>query len=315
MVERLSRGRLLEPVGTAGPPFLALVRASSVALDTLLGEMFASPRIYLGVSMKTKTSVLVGAAAIIIALTGCAPAGNLIGPGTQAAPVAEFASYDELSPEQEAAFEELATPITEAEAEYSENVGLEDDEVRERFDAINSDYELGEAFSEEDLEFIRLHATPALSEEEVAAASEPTVQTASYTSGSASVETVATWNNNWKWADSRKSCIGAKVATQGGASVTFNLTNFNWSINYTAKKESGTNITKMDHTVKTTIYGAVPAWPYVGNIYSVTRTDSASGVQSNQFNRSGAGTGAPAYYDMTANTVFRNSKGSCQIGL
>lgn len=213
-----------------------------------------------------------------------------------------------LTGEDAETFEEFTTPIDESEVTFDENVDLSSAEVDERKEALVSDYEVGEPLSVEDLEFMRAY----LIEEETPTTDEPVIEAAAFTE-TGKVAPAALYNLNQSF-NVNKSGAGASANANGRITGGINVVDANWGASWTTKRTGGAALTKITSTVKADAFGAVAAWPFVGLIYSQSRSaTSPSGASSWYFSRSGKVTGAVAYMQIDCKSFVYTKSGSFQL--
>lgn len=231
--------------------------------------------------------------------------------GDDTVPVREFSPVA-LTASQEEIFRQFATPLAESEAEYSENIGLTDDEVINRRKSIGSSYDLGEPLSMVDLEFLRIYAqSKGVTQEGTSAESSDLVVAAGYHSSSHEIIPVgsssATFSLSKTAAGTTASISGyAKMAT-----IDFTFDN-SYTVAWTAKRVSGASLTKIVSVADIYAYGAVPEWPFIGLVKQAHPSGSST-MQSYYFGRTGSFTAFVAYMTIDCTSTFNNVNGSFQI--
>jgi hypothetical protein len=224
----------------------------------------------------------------------------------------------DLTPAEVEQFEENSTPIQPEEVAFASNEDLSDAQVSARKDAMAKKYEVGEPLSLEDLEFLRAYL---LTDGE----GEPTVTTASYTTSEgtgALAQRVSTFDvvpaaistlpfNKSKTSD------GTSTNAKGSSTLRISQPgpfDNGWSVDWTARRTSGASLTKIQNKVTVIAYGAVAAFPFVGQIYKVSRSStSGANAQSWRTQRSETFGGAVTQLDIALYSYFWNSRGNWQI--
>lgn len=225
-------------------------------------------------------------------------------------------TFVELTPAQIDVFDNNSTPLEPEDAHYPANVALSPQEVADRQDEMADEYEVGEPLSLEDLEFLRAY----LLDE----AAEPGVATAGFTSGEArddnaaiaalSVETASMSTSKF---NQSKTANGSSVNATGSSTLRISQPSpieNGWSAKWTAKRTAGASLTKIKNTVSVQAYGAVAQWPFVGLIYSVSRSSTSHHkAQSWSLQRSENFGGAVIQLNIQCYSYFYNSRGSFQL--
>ena len=229
-----------------------------------------------------------------------------------------------LTGEDAQTYEENIAPINESEVTFDENVDLSSGEVDERKEALSEDYEVGEPLSLEDLEFMRaylIESTPSSGEgaPDVEAAvykpsgSTAVIDSAAYKPSDISIAPVALFNLNQSF-NVTKTGAGATANASGSITGGINAVDANWGVSWTTKRTAGVALTKITSTVTADAYGAVAAWPFVGKIYSQTRSaTSPAGASSWTFSRGGYVPGVIAYMQIDCKSFVYTAAGSFQL--
>lgn len=269
--------------------------------------------------MLKKKLVFVPLAAITLLVTlgasGCStsPPSAPTAASSWRGPVVQAAMDEEdiISPEEA----ERIAPLTEEEAQYEANQNLTPDTVQERQLEIDATYDVGDALSAEDAEFIRITAsmTPQMQEAISEYEEEPVAVAAGLVSWGRqadSVHAVPAATSNFK-----KSGSGAGGTGTVSGSHTMNYSDApwnihgSWSVKYTASGSSAVNkITAKEHV---RMYGLVGS-SGLGVVYSADPSGTVSG-RVNNFSRSASFTAYGTYWTMSYDATFYTSKGSFNV--
>lgn len=222
----------------------------------------------------------------------------------------------DLTPAQAEQFEENTTPIDSDEVRYDANVELTEDEVIDRQVEMAEKYEVGEPLSLEDLEFLRAYLLTEDGEAGVTTTGFSANDDGSAVHGAASVDadTVSLSTSSF---NRTKTTNGTTVNASGSSTLRISqpgpLDN-GWSTKWTAKRTAGASLTKIKNTVAVQAYGAVAKWPFVGQIYSVSRSStSGANAQAWSMQRSESFAGAVVQLNIQCYSYFWNSRGSWQL--
>lgn len=200
--------------------------------------------------------------------------------------------------------EENSQPLEPEEATFESNMDLTEAEVVERNEEVGESYEIGEPVTLEDLEFLRIYA---FSAEESQAAP---VVTAAYTSDDPTIELVSAqttyFNKTTTLAGTKANILGSVTGNVGSGISS------SWSETWTAKRVSGTSLTKIKSQAHVYAYGLVAVSPFVGLIYEA-HPSATLAVQSMVFSRTANFTGITYYMTLDAVSTFYNPAGSFQI--
>lgn len=223
----------------------------------------------------------------------------------------------ELTSSQRAVFDDNSEPLNPEDATFPANVDLTAEEVAERSVEVGESYEIGESVTLEDLEFLRIYAFSADNPEgdPVVASARVSAEERSVApavaSDALSVELASTSNTDRF--NVTKTQYGTTANVQGSMTRTIGDTVTNsWSVNWIAKRVSGTSTTKIVAKANIYGYGATAAWPYVGLIYEAHPSASTT-AQSLGFSRTGTFTAYAVYMTSEATSTFYNTKGSFLI--
>ncbi|MEJ1091644.1 hypothetical protein [Microbacterium istanbulense] len=217
---------------------------------------------------------------------------------------------ENLDPQEAEQFAENSTPIAEEDVQFEENIDLTVEQIADRTEEMADAYEVGEPLSPEDLEFLRAYMV------DESVDSGPTVTTANYSADSdePNIELAASTTGK---INRSKTAFGTSVSQVGSFSLKVGEPNpfaNSWSTSFTAKKTSGTSLTKIKAQVNVQGYGAVTQWPFVGKVYETSQSStSGANVQSWSFNRSGSFGGVILNLEIQTYAYFWNSKGSFQL--
>ena len=177
--------------------------------------------------------------------------------------------------------------------EYTENVDLTEDQAADRLDALNEEYELGEPFSEKDLELVRAYAGTTLPPEEGNGTPDNgLVVSQAVHSDSTSNGTINpvlfqeetqfenagfnpfTGSGSKGFSTSKRAqSVSAKFSGTLHKKAKFSGFNNTWRIDAVGAITSGrSNVKKNAVVVTFNSYGAVAKKPFVGRVYSKTVT-------------------------------------------
>ena len=223
----------------------------------------------------------------------------------EALALSETGSTVRLTSSQLQTAEENSEPLDPEDATFPSNVDLTEAEVGERAEEVGESYEIGESVTLEDLEFLRIYAFSA-----EASQSEQVVTVAHMSSADTTIELASAQTFPF---NGTRTLFGTKANITG--SVTANIgggISSSWSVNWTAKRVSGTATTKITSQAHVYAYGLTSVSPYVGLIYQSHPT-ATSTAQSMGFARTGNLTGVTYYMTIDAVSTFYSSAGSFQI--
>ncbi|MFI8495283.1 hypothetical protein ACIGC1_20645 [Peribacillus butanolivorans] len=160
-------------------------------------------------------------------------------------------------------------PIEQAEIQYEVNKNLSEEQIRERFDQINSSYELQEPFSEEDTEFVRAYAASTASGD----TSED--EDTEINNGIQALSTKFGNSNSQSFSKTR-TAMGVTVKFTGTVYVKIGLVNNSYRGNLKAVITSGgSKINSLKLAVTNTAYGLVGGGgTKVGLVYNDQKTSS-----------------------------------------
>lgn len=211
--------------------------------------------------------------------------------------------------------EESSQPLDPEDATFESNMDLTEAEVIERNEEVGESYNIGESVTEEDLEFLRIYAfsaeEPATEQAVSALASTdgPVINSALAGDGP-SIQLVSAQTfpfNATKTLAGTKANIAGSVTADVGAGISSS-----WSATWTAKRVSGTSLTKIKSQAHVYAYGLTSVKPFVGLIYEA-HPSATSTAQSMVFSRTANFTGVNYYMTVDAVSTFYNAAGSFQI--
>ncbi|MCR8867431.1 hypothetical protein V7054_13040 [Priestia megaterium] len=175
-------------------------------------------------------------------------------------PTSSYASTNEES-------NQSLEPIDPSQVTYESNKNLSDEQVSDRFEEINSKYDIEEPFSAEDAEFIRAYASSPTDSTDNDSNSEPMFQTQSIKLNSGSQA----------FSKSTKS-YGVGVSFTGRVYGDINALNHSYRGKMTAKITSGSSkVKKIQTTVTNVAYGLLGnGGTYVGIVYNGSKSSSTT---------------------------------------
>ena len=289
--------------------------------------------------MKTFTKVSVLALGVAL-VTSCSSVGNPqelshpVQPQTQNILPATLNTTDKTSEELIETYqgtmipletvEEATAPIEDTSDpelfEYSENVSLTNGEVTERLESLNSEYALGEPFTEKDLELIRAYTqVSTVSDDKELGHQDAVIHPALYSPDNSAVASPAGFN--WFTGNGSKSFSKTKKSQKVTAKLSGKLTrkvssigfNNSWHLKAKGNITAGRSNVK-DNAVKITFnaYGTVAKWPFVGRIYS--KTVKVSNKKNNvSFDRTHTFDGFETNWTATVSQDVKTKSGSFNV--
>nr|WP_295975672.1 hypothetical protein [uncultured Bacillus sp.] len=140
---------------------------------------------------------------------------------------------------------------------YDVNKNLSEEQIAERFDWINSNYEINQPFSLEDTEFIRAYASPST-------ANAPT------NNGGISTYDLKFGNSASQSFSKSKTAQGVSIKIAGSVRAEVNVLNHSYGAKYKTTVSSGSSkIKSIRNNVKASAYGMVgTSGTYVGLVHS-----------------------------------------------
>lgn len=201
--------------------------------------------------------------------------------------------------------EENSEPLEPEDAIFASNLDLTEAEVVERSAEVGESYEIGESVTLEDLEFLRIYA---FSAEDTQSA--PVVSVAHSPADDSSIELASAQTFPF---NATRTVFGTTANITG--SVTANVgtgISSSWSTTWTAKRVSGTSLTKIKSQAHVYAYGLTSVAPYVGLIYEA-HPYATLAAQSMGFSRTANFSGITYYMTIDAVSTFYSSAGSFQI--
>ncbi|KRE00886.1 hypothetical protein ASE46_28960 [Bacillus sp. Root239] len=173
-------------------------------------------------------------------------------------PTSSYASTNEESSQS-------LEPIDPNQVTYENNKNLSDEQVSDRFEEINSKYEIEEPFSAEDAEFIRAYA------------SSPTDSTDSNSDSMFQTQSIKLNSGSQAFSRSIKK-YGVGVSFTGRVYGDINALNHSYRGKMTTKITSGSSkVKKIQNTVTNVAYGLLGnGGTYVGIVYNGSKSNSTT---------------------------------------
>jgi len=172
-------------------------------------------------------------------------------------------------------------PISKIEVNYLVNMNLTDEQVAQRFQYINSSYQIGQPFSKEDTEFVRAYAYPA-----------------KQMSRALSTQNIENTVNSG----------GFYGRITGTVFTNLGVTNHSFGGNLMSTATGGT-INKINIWIQCTAYGIVGSDGLIGLVYN--KTISGTGTQSpTYFNSSQPFTAGALYTSVVCGSTITYNSGS-----